>query len=257
MSRVLGVIPARLGSTRLPRKPLVPLLGTPLIAWVVERVGKIRTLDRVVVATDSVEVVEVCAQRGMRAVLTDPDHPSGTDRVAEVGRMPEFEAFDVLVNIQGDEPLIDPGHVASAVDLVVAGGWPLGTCAVPLRNADELRDPSRVKVVRAEGGRALYFSRAGIPFKRDGDPTPEDLGRGAFLRHLGLYSYRRESLMRWVDLPPSPLEQLERLEQLRPLEAGMEMGVAIVDEAEGGVDTPADVERMERRLRELGESPRT
>ncbi len=257
MSGVLGVIPARLGSTRLPRKPLVPLLGTPLIAWVVDRVAEMRVLDRVVVATDSVEVVEVCAQRGATAVLTDPGHPSGTDRIAEVARMPGFEEFEVLVNIQGDEPLIDPGHVAAAVDLIVAGGWQLGTCAVPLRSRDELRDPSRVKVVRAEAGRALYFSRAPIPLKRDGEPTPEDFKGGAFLRHLGLYSYRREALMRWVDLPPSPLEQLERLEQLRPLEAGMDMGVAIVDEAEGGVDTPADVERMERRLRELGEGPRT
>jgi 3-deoxy-manno-octulosonate cytidylyltransferase (CMP-KDO synthetase) len=214
-------------------------------------------LDRVVVATDSDEIAAACATEGVDAVLTDPAHPSGTDRVAEVARMDRYAGFEVLVNLQGDEPLVEPGHVSAVVDLVVDGGWMLGTCAVRLGDVEELRDPSRVKVARAEDGRALYFSRAGIPFKRDGDPTPEELGGGAFLRHLGLYSYRREALMRWVALPPSPLEVLEKLEQLRPLEAGMQMGVAIVDEAEGGVDTPADVERTERRLLELGESPRT
>jgi 3-deoxy-manno-octulosonate cytidylyltransferase (CMP-KDO synthetase) len=214
-------------------------------------------LDRDVVATDSDEVVSVCSSEGVEAVLTDPEHPSGTDRVAEVARMDRYSGFDVLVNIQGDEPLVEGAHLSAAVELVVEGGWELGTCAVPVSDPRELEDPARVKVVRANNGRALYFSRAAVPFKRDGNPTPEELGGGAFLRHLGLYSYRREALMRWVGLPPSPLELLERLEQLRPLEAGMDMGVAIVDEAEGGVDTPADVERMERRLLELGEGPRT
>ncbi len=257
MSRVLGVIPARLGSTRLPQKPLVPLLGTPLIVWVVRRVAPMAALDRVVVATDSDEIASVCSGEGVEAVLTDPEHASGTDRVAEVARMDRYSGFDVLVNIQGDEPLLEGEHVSAAVELVVDGGWELGTCAVPITDPLELGDPARVKVVRAHNGRALYFSRAAIPFKRDGELAPEEVSGGAFLRHLGLYSYRREALMRWVGLPPSPLERLERLEQLRPLEAGMDMGVAIVDEAEGGVDTPADVERMERRLLELGEGPRT
>lgn len=257
MSRVLGVIPARLGSTRLPRKPLIPLLGTPLIAWVARRVAPMAVLDRVVVATDSDEIASVCAEEGVDAVLTDPGHVSGTDRVAEVARMDRYAGFEVIVNIQGDEPLVESGHLSAVVDLVVDGEWELGTCAVPITDLLEWEDPSRVKVARGHNGRALYFSRAAIPFKRDGAPTQDELDDGAFLRHLGLYSYRREALMRWVGLPPSPLEALERLEQLRPLEAGMDMGVAIVDEAEGGVDTPADVERMERRLLELGEGPRT
>lgn len=245
---VLAVIPARLGSSRLPRKPLHPVLGRPLLAWVWERVGPMECFQEVVVATDSPEVVELCDSLGARAVLTDPDHPSGTDRVAEVARLEEYRAFPVVVNVQGDEPLVKESHLIDSVALVTSGPWDVGTCATPLRSHEARHDPSVVKVARAADGRALYFSRAGIPYRREGKPSTEDLTGNLFLRHVGIYAYRREALLEWVSLPPSPLEELERLEQIRALEAGMTVGVAVVPDAGPGVDTAADVIRMEELL---------
>ncbi len=242
---VLGVIPARLASTRLPEKPLHPVHGRPLLAWVWDRVSAMGLFDQLVVATDSERILRLCHELGAPVRMTETAHPSGTDRVAEVARLPEFSAFPVVVNVQGDEPLVEESHLSATVALVATGAWELGTAATPLRTLEGLRNPSVVKVARAADGRALYFSRAGIPFRRDGEPTDEALAAPPFLRHLGLYAYRREALFRWVALPPSPLEGLERLEQLRPLEAGMRMGVAVVDRAAPGVDTVEDVIRME------------
>jgi 3-deoxy-manno-octulosonate cytidylyltransferase (CMP-KDO synthetase) len=256
MSRVLGIVPARLASTRLPDKPLYPILGRPLIEWVWKRVEGMRVLDHLVVATDSEEVAEVCRALGAPVEITRPDHPSGTDRVAEVAARPEYADFDVVANIQGDEPLLEERHLAAAVELVQEG-WDVGTCATPILTEEARTNPSVVKVARAAGGRALYFSRAPIPYKRDDKPDADDLAREPFLRHIGIYSYQREALQRWVALAPSPLEKLEHLEQLRPMEAGMRIGVAVVGAADGGVDTPADVVRTEQRLLELGETPRT
>lgn len=250
--RVLGVIPARLASTRLPDKPLYPLLGRPLIEWVWRRVERMKVLDAAVVATDSEQVAEVCRRLGAPVELTRASHASGTDRVAEVAEREAWAGFGVVVNIQGDEPLLREDHVQAAVELVRDLGWSVGTCAAPLVSEEARRDPAVVKVVRSEGGRALYFSRAAVPYVRDGKPGPAELARPPFLRHIGLYAYGREALMRWVSLPPSALERLEMLEQLRALEAGMDMGVAVVSAAEGGVDTPADVVRVETRLKELG-----
>jgi len=251
-SRVLGIVPARLASTRLPNKPLYPLLGRPLIEWVWRRVEAMPILDRAVVATDSEEVAEVCRALGAPVELTSADHPSGTDRVAEVASRREYEGFGVVANIQGDEPLLRERHLASAIDLVRVEGWDVGTCATPLMTQEARKDPSVVKVARAAGGRALYFSRAAIPHMRDGKPRVEDLEREPFLRHIGIYAYTPEALARWVALAPSTLEQLEKLEQLRPLEAGLRIGVAVVGAADPGVDTPADAARMEERLKELG-----
>ena len=250
-ARTLGVIPARLASTRLPRKPLHPILGRPLLEWVWLRVSRIGALDRVVVATDHPEIAELCARLGAPCVLTDPEHPSGTDRVAEVVRHPEWAGFDVVVNLQGDEPLMAEAHVDRAVELVALHGWETGTCATPVLDLEAWHNPSVVKVARAESGRALYFSRSPIPFRREGEPSTGELAAPPFLRHLGLYSYTPAALERWVALPPSPLEELERLEQLRPLEAGIGMGVAVVDQAAPGVDTPADAERMATYLQEF------
>lgn len=247
--RILGVVPARLSSTRLPHKPLHPLLGRPLLEWVWRRVSTIGHLDAVVVATDDVRVMELCHRMGAPALLTDPAHASGTDRVAEVAAHPEWSGYPVIVNLQGDEPLMEPDHVAAAVAQVTEGGWDVGTCATPLREIGALGNPSVVKVARAASGRALYFSRAPIPFLRDGEPDPGALGDAPFLRHLGLYVYEREALFRWVSLPPSPLELIEKLEQLRALEAGMGIGVAVVDAAAPGVDTPDDVAHMEDLLK--------
>jgi 3-deoxy-manno-octulosonate cytidylyltransferase (CMP-KDO synthetase) len=249
--RVLGIVPARLASSRLPRKPLYPLLGKPLIEWVWKRVVAMSVLDHAVIATDSDEVAEVCRALGAPVEMTSAEHPSGTDRVAEVADRPGFRDFDFIANVQGDEPLLREPHLAAAVDLVRTGGWQVGTCATPLLFDDARKDPSVVKVARAASGRALYFSRAPIPYKRDDRPTPEELEREPFLRHIGLYAYTRDALSDWVALAPSRLEQLEMLEQLRPLEAGLRIGVAVVGAADPGVDTPADVLRMESRLNEL------
>ncbi len=251
-TRVLGIVPARLASTRLPDKPLYPLLGRPLIEWVWRRVEGMAVLDRAVVATDSEEVAEVCRRLGAPVEMTSREHPSGTDRVAEVAARPEYRDYGVVANIQGDEPLLKESHLEAAIELVRGGAWQVGTCATPVLDEEARKDPSVVKVARAASGRALYFSRAGIPYKRDGKPEPEDLERAPFLRHIGIYAYDREALENWVALAPSPLEKLEMLEQLRPLEAGLRIGVAVVGAADPGVDTPADAVRMEEKLSEMG-----
>jgi len=253
--RVLGIVPARLASTRLPNKPLYPLLGRPLIEWVWRRVEGMKVLDEAVVATDSEEVAEVCRAMGAPVELTSSDHPSGTDRVAEVARLEAYSAFQVIANIQGDEPLLKEAHLAAAIELVRDKGWEVGTCATPLMTLEARKDPSVVKVVRSRSGRALYFSRSPIPFKRDDKPTPEELGREPFLRHIGIYAYTPEALENWVAQAPSPLEELEKLEQLRPLGSGARIGVAVVGAADPGVDTPADVVKTEERLQELNAPP--
>lgn len=250
-ARILGIVPARLASTRLPDKPLYPLLGRPLLEWVWRRVRDMSVLDHVVVATDSEAVADLCSRIGAPVEMTAPDHPSGTDRVAEVAALPAFASFDIIANIQGDEPLLQEDHLRSAITLVRDEGWEIGTCATPLMHEESRKDPSSVKVARAQNGRALYFSRAQIPYMSAGKPGQADLQREPFLRHVGIYAYSRDALARWVALAPTPLERMESLEQLRPVEAGLRIGVAVVAGADHGVDTPADVLRMEERLTEL------
>lgn len=250
--QVLGIVPARLASSRLPRKPLYPIHGRPLIEWVWRRVEAMSVLDHALVATDSEEVAEVCRALGAPVELTSPDHPSGTDRVAEVASRPEYLGYELVANIQGDEPLLKEPHLRAAIELVREGGWDVGTCATPLLSDEARKDPSVVKVARASTGRALYFSRAPIPYKREDKPLQDELEREPFLRHIGIYAYTRSALEDWVAMAPSPLERLELLEQLRPLEAGLRIGVAVVGAADPGVDTPADVLRMEEKLNQLG-----
>lgn len=248
--RVLGVIPARIGSSRLPRKPLHRLAGRPLIEWVWRRVLDADVCERVVIATDSDEVAREAASFGAEVAETSPVHPSGTDRVAELAAREEFHVYPIILNVQGDEPFVQGEHLEQAVALVAHGGWEIGTVAAALETLEAWRDAAVVKVVRDDRGGALLFSRAPIPFVRDGEPDAQQLADGLFLRHIGIYSYRREALARWVELPEGELERLERLEQLRPLAAGMRIGVALVEAAtEGGVDTPADAARAELRLR--------
>jgi 3-deoxy-manno-octulosonate cytidylyltransferase (CMP-KDO synthetase) len=242
-TRVLGVIPARLASVRLPRKPLHPIAGRPLIEWVWRRAVDSGVFDDVVIATDSGEVEAAARDFGAAVALTRADHPSGTDRVAEVVRRPEWRDYPVIVNVQGDEPFVRRGHLDAAVSLVRDGGWEVGTVATPLASAAEWREPSVVKVVRGDDGGALLFTRAPVPHSRDAEP---DFGSGAYLRHVGIYAYRREALLRWVALPEGALERIEKLEQLRALAAGLRIGVAVGEPAEGGVDTPADAARAER-----------
>jgi 3-deoxy-manno-octulosonate cytidylyltransferase (CMP-KDO synthetase) len=240
--RVLAVIPARLGSERLPRKPLHVLAGRPLIEWVWRRVSRLSTLDACVVATDSDEIARLCRGFGAVVEMTSAAHASGTERVAEVAERAEYAGYDVVVNVQGDEPFVTEAEIDGAVACVRAG-WDIGTIATPVRTLDAWRDPSVVKVVRRGDGSALYFSRSPIPHVRDGEPDVEALGGADFLRHVGVYACRREALRRWVALPEASLERHERLEQLRALAAGLTIGVAVVERAERGVDTAADAER--------------
>jgi 3-deoxy-manno-octulosonate cytidylyltransferase (CMP-KDO synthetase) len=238
--RVLGVIPARLGSTRLPNKPLQQLAGEPLITRVIQRVLEHGLTDELVVATDSSKIVRVAEQAGVTAVLTDGGHQTGTDRVAEVAARPAFSGFDTVVNIQGDEPFLSREALAGALGRVEQGD-DVGTAAAPLE-AHLVGDPSRVKVVTDAGGRALYFSRSVIPHQREaGEIVP-----GLYWQHIGLYAFTRASLARWVSLAPSAAEQAERLEQLRALHYGMTIGVARLREpALPGVDTADDLRRAE------------
>jgi 3-deoxy-manno-octulosonate cytidylyltransferase (CMP-KDO synthetase) len=238
--RVLGVIPARLGSTRLPNKPLQLLAGEPLITRVIERVLDHGLLGELVVATDSAKVGAVAERSGVRAVMTDGSHETGTARVAEVAGRPEFTRFDLIVNIQGDEPFLSREALAGTLGRVEQGDE-IGTAAAPL-DPGLASDPSRVKVVTDARGRALYFSRAAIPHQRE----PGDSSDALFWQHLGIYAYTRAALSRWVSLPPCAAEQAERLEQLRALYHGLTIGVAQLEEpALPGVDTAEDLRRAE------------
>ncbi len=241
---VLAVIPARLGATRLPRKPLRDLGGAPLVVRVLERVQSLGLADRVVVATEAEEVARIVRAAGGEALLTSDAHPSGTDRVAEVAMHPDFASHDIVVNVQGDEPFMRGDAMAGAIGMVRDQGFDLGTAA-GRRGREILDDPNCVKVVRADSGRALYFSRAGIPFLRDERSAADRAARdGMLLQHMGIYACRREALRRWVSLAPHPLEEIEKLEQLRALAAGLAMGVAIVEAPSWGeVNTEDDLAR--------------
>jgi 3-deoxy-manno-octulosonate cytidylyltransferase (CMP-KDO synthetase) len=249
ISGSLGVIPARLGSSRLARKPLHVIAGRPLIEWVWRRVNALRVVETLVVATDNEEVAEAVHRFGGSVQLTSADHPSGTDRTAEVAALPLYRDYPWIVNVQGDEPFIDASAVRAAVTLVSEDGWDVGTIACPATD-DEGEDPSAVKVVRGNLGGALYFSRAPIPYDRDANSGTSTPSAQQHLRHIGLYAYSRDALLRWVQLPVGDLEKIEKLEQLRPLAAGFRIGVAVVDCQQGGVDTMRDAERAERLLLE-------
>jgi 3-deoxy-manno-octulosonate cytidylyltransferase (CMP-KDO synthetase) len=247
--KTLAVIPARLGASRLPRKPLRLIGGVPLVVRVWERVSSIGAADQVVVATDSDEIATAVRSAGGTAALTSSEHPSGTDRVAEVAGHRSYGKYDAFINVQGDEPFVSETAVRHAAALVTSERFPLGTAAA---HADEdiLAMPQVVKVIAADDGRALYFSRAPIPWLREPDDAP--LRAGVIRQHIGVYAYTRDALAAWVALPPHPLERIERLEQLRPLAAGLAMGVAVVRESPaGGVDTEDDLKRANARWTEL------
>jgi 3-deoxy-manno-octulosonate cytidylyltransferase (CMP-KDO synthetase) len=241
--KTLAVIPARLGATRLPRKPLRLLGGRPLVVRVWERVAAMNVAERCVIATDSEEVALAARQNGAEAILTSPDHPSGTDRVAEVAGRPEYAHFDAIVNVQGDEPFIGGDAVRGALGML-RSGFVVGTAAVNAAPAI-LHEPSVVKVVVSDTGRALYFSRAPIPFLRElKDVTDTALLRDRVWQHVGVYAYTRDALAKWVALPEHPLERIERLEQLRPLAAGWAIGVGLIEgPLRRGIDTEGDLAR--------------
>ena len=242
--KVLGIIPARYASTRFPGKPLAPVAGRPLIQHVIEQCLKAKSLAEVIVATDDERIFNA-AKKICRAEMTSPAHPSGSDRIAEVA---EKIFCDAVVNIQGDEPLIDP----SVIDAVAGAlaDCEMSTAATRIKNPAELDNPNVVKVVVNAAGRALYFSRRTIPYLREAASCPvnEQLAAFPFLKHLGIYGYRRETLLRLVKYPVSPLENAEKLEQLRALENGIPLAVVQVTYDSVGVDTPEDVAKVESIL---------
>ena len=243
------IIPARLASTRLPNKPLADLGGKPMVVRVAER-ARVSGAARIIVATDHEDIAAACAAHGVHAVLTRADHPSGTDRIAEVAQVLGLGEDEVVVNLQGDEPLIDPALLAACAARISAE-VPMATAAHPILDAAEVFNPNIVKVVLDKHGRALYFSRATIPWHRDAfAQTRESLPPGyAPLRHIGLYAYRNAFLQAYPKLEPAPLETIEALEQLRVLWHGVPIAVHVTQDAPpGGVDTPEDLARVRQHF---------
>ncbi|WP_338758367.1 3-deoxy-manno-octulosonate cytidylyltransferase [Massilia sp. METH4] len=239
------IIPARLASTRLPNKPLADLGGKPMVVRVAERAA-LSGAARIVVATDHPSIMEACAAHGVEARLTRADHPSGTDRIAEVAQALGLPPSAVVVNLQGDEPLIDPALLADCAARIDAG-VPMATCAHPIDDAADAFNPNVVKVVLDKAGRALYFSRATIPWARDAFAQSKDALPSGYvpLRHIGLYAYRNDFLQAYPRLDVSPLETIEALEQLRVLWHGHPIAVHVTGAAPApGVDTPEDLERV-------------
>lgn len=238
--KTVGIIPARYASQRFPGKPLVPIAGKPLIQHVVEQCRHATALSEVIVATDDERIASV-TRAFCRTELTNAEHPSGTDRVAEVAQRIDCDA---VVNVQGDEPLIDPSVIDAVAQALV--NTHMSTAATVIRDPSMLSNPAVVKVVRNLAGQALYFSRNPIPHVRDPQAAPGP--HVPPLRHLGIYGYRRDFLIRFVNWPVSALEAAEKLEQLRALEHGMPIQVVVVVDEGIGVDTPEDVGRVEALL---------
>jgi len=242
MSEVTAIIPARWASTRFPGKPLVKLRGKPLVQHVWERANRAKSVGRVIVATDDMRIAETAFAFGAEVALTSPKHPTGTDRLAEVAK--KIKSAPIILNVQGDEPDIAPSTI-DRLARALQENPELGmvTAANPITAMADIRNPNVVKVVTDLVGRALYFSRSAIPHDRD--------GRGGikYLRHQGIYAYRRKILLDFVKWKPTPLEQAEKLEQLRALEHGVAIGVIVVKKGSIGVDVPADVAKAVRALR--------
>ena len=246
--KTYGIIPSRFGSSRFPGKPLAILAGKPLVAWVVEAVKKAKSLDEVLVATDDERIVKAVESHGGRAVMTPSELPSGTDRIACAAG--DFADDDILVNIQGDEPLIDPALIDELVaKLKDDPRWSMATAVTPIKSAADLAAKTVVKVVLDRDDGALYFSRSPIPCDRDRE---SDLSSGLYVRHLGIYAYRGEFLRRYIAEPPCELEKTEKLEQLRALWMGAKIAVVKTEDEGVGVDTPEDAVRVERILLERG-----
>ena len=244
--RVLGVVPARLASSRFPEKALASRSGKPMVVHVLEAALKARSLDAVIVAADHQRIVDAVRAHGGEAILTREDHPNGTSRLAEVA---ERTGAEILVNIQGDEPEIEPEVIDAATELLLATAWAdVATIASPFAADEDPSDPNLVKVVLGADGRALYFSRSAIPFWRDRMLRPNQSAPAPFLRHVGLYAYRGAFLQEFVRWPISPLEETESLEQLRILEHGRSIAVAVRQVSTQGIDTPEQYEAFLQRF---------
>jgi 3-deoxy-manno-octulosonate cytidylyltransferase (CMP-KDO synthetase) len=245
-ANVLVIIPARFGSSRLPGKPLASIAGKPMIQHVVERVRRAKLVKSILVATDDERIKKAVEAFGGHAILTRPDHRTGTDRVAEVATHVDAEIY---VNIQGDEPLIDPGTVDAVVSAMLEDEEVhIATPCTAIKQPNEIMDPNIVKVTRDFDGNGLYFSRAPIPWVRDTKTTVA----ARHWKHIGLYAFRRDTLLEFPTLPPGELEHLEQLEQLRWLENGFRVRVVETDYDAVSVDVPADIERVEKLLRQQG-----
>jgi 3-deoxy-manno-octulosonate cytidylyltransferase (CMP-KDO synthetase) len=251
MTPFVVAIPARRGSTRLPDKPLRLLAGRPLIVHVIER-ARAATATEVVVATDDAEIADLARVAGAQASITRADHSSGTDRLAEVALQRAWADDTIVVNLQGDEPLAPPAGIRAVAQLLIDNpDCPMATLAAPVESVGQYFDPNCVKLVLGQGGRALYFSRAPIPWPRDAFAQQRDRlpTGGPWLRHIGIYAYRAGFLRRFTALPPTPLEQIEALEQLRALEHGVAIAVATTPAPfPAGVDTAHDLARVEAIL---------
>jgi 3-deoxy-manno-octulosonate cytidylyltransferase (CMP-KDO synthetase) len=251
---IVAIIPARFGSTRLPGKPLSDIHGRTMIEHVHERVRGARCLDRILVATDDERIAAVVRGFGGEAVMTSPRHPTGTDRLAEAVKATDAA---IVVNVQGDEPLLDPAGIDAAVQALLRDpALPIATLSLPLRDVEEMLAPSVVKVITDREGNAMYFSRSPVPHVRARDlrgAAEGAVASGLARKHVGLYAYRREALLRFASLPPTPLEEAEGLEQLRALEHGMRIRVvAMSGEPALAVDTPQDLERVRALLGRTG-----
>lgn len=236
------VIPARYASSRLPGKPLAEIHGKPLIQWVYEVGKRARNASRIVVATDDERIVQAVQAFGGEAMMTRLDHVSGSDRVAEVAQK---LSENIIVNLQGDEPLMEPSAIDAAIELIASGRFRMATLMTPLESSAELQNPAVVKVIADRNDRAIYFSRFGIPYSREQTPSSGFVCR----RHLGLYAYERQALFEFQKLPESRLERAESLEQLRALEAGWAIGVREVKVKAIGVDTPEELEKARALLK--------
>jgi 3-deoxy-manno-octulosonate cytidylyltransferase (CMP-KDO synthetase) len=245
-ANVLVIIPARFGSTRLPGKPLASIAGKPMIQHVVERVRQAQLVKSILVATDDERIKRAVEGFGAHAILTRPDHRTGTDRVAEVATHVEAAIY---VNVQGDEPLIDPGTVDAVVSAMLEDdSVQIATPCTAITQPNEIMDPNIVKIARDFDGNGLYFSRAPIPWVRDTKTTVA----ARHWKHIGLYAFRRDTLLEFPTLPPGELEHIEQLEQLRWLENGFRIRAVETDYDAVSVDVPADIERVEKLLRERG-----
>ena len=250
MSKAAGIIPARWDSTRFPGKALHSIAGKPLLRHVWERCHRAKKLDRLIIATDDFRIAEAAFDWGAEVAMTSPNHASGTDRIAEVAR--KMKQFAHVVNVQGDEPLIDPKLIDRLVrDLQRDRNLGMITAAHPFEDSRDAQSPHQVKVVLNQSGDALYFSRAPIPFIRDASAQPK------YFRHQGVYGYRRDLLLRFVRWKTSPLEEAEALEQLRALENGVRIRVVMTGSGSPGVDTPEDARVIERLLKSAGRRART
>jgi 3-deoxy-manno-octulosonate cytidylyltransferase (CMP-KDO synthetase) len=243
--KILGVIPARYASSRFPGKALATVDSRTMLECVFERVSMARYLSTIVIATDDTRIYQEARRCGARVMMTREDHVSGTDRVAEVASA--FGDVELVVNIQGDEPLIDPNAIDAAIlPLLEEHAIPMGTLKKKIEDPREISDPNVVKVVTDRFENAIYFSRATIPHLRD---SSSDTGTFTHFKHIGLYVYRRDFLMRYSALPSGPLEQAERLEQLRALENGFKIRVVETDYESFGVDTPGDLKRVQQLIK--------